>query len=277
MSNRNFSKIRVTQKDIVRLQKINKRIYNKRSRLYKIFDNRTGVQELFDTITVKELKAKSISRKQFNDYVKNAEKFLDRGNQYIQNQNKVILPKKQVEKWQKAVKKQNQLIAKRREKFIDIDTETGITVRQQENILMSMGTADELMPLSDDINKFTSLRDFNLTANSQNKRYKGVINATGQRYNNIDEYYKARDELLRYNYITALKKVYGQFDEISDELDELIQFISNTSIEDFTKEYYRKTTLTDIVFDYNDRLNYSKEQLFNRFISIKDASYSQWN
>lgn len=214
------------------VRRLNKSISNKKSRIKKEF----GVELQIKTKPIKEFG----SRKEYNEFVKQSKKFIDRRNfRYVKNPHGVVLRREEYEQIKKDVEKINR---RNKRKLNKIDKKT-FTSRGKKTDTRVIDRRLMLDP------RYDYLRDMDFK-----KRWKTL--QTAQDVENYaekaanrarDEYELETQNLFKNNYIKSLQNVFGS------NANAIIEKVNEMSPEEF-EQLYLTEDIVDFDFNYDDQI-----------------------
>jgi hypothetical protein len=222
------SSIRVRNKDKELIKKLNARVYSKKSRLKK--------KDLFPDIETKGI-TEFETRKEFNAYVKEMERFTSRQTQFTRNEKGATLPLGLLENIEKEIERINRQKAKRKEKIGKMQykfagEETGVEVR--ENIqFIQRKKFESLAPLKFDPNRYKTDKELQEHLEYIRKAHKG-------------DFFKKKDILYRDNYLLAIERVHGSESK-------LYKIVEKMPITKFIHFYYTEN-LAEMIYVYEETL-----------------------
>lgn len=223
-------KLSANQKAEVR--RLNKSISNKKSRIKKEF----GVELQIKTKPVKEFG----SRKEYNEFVKQSKKFIDRRNfRYVKNPHGVVLRREEYEQIKKDVEKINR---RNKRKLNKIDKKT-FTSRGKKTDTRVIDRRLMLDP------RYDYLRDMDFKKRWQTlQTAQDVENYAEKAANRArDEYELETQNLFKNNYIKSIKNVFGS------NANSIIEKVNEMSPEEF-EQLYLTEDIVDFDFNYDDQI-----------------------
>ena len=228
--------IRIMRKDIERLSSINKRSYQKDYRLKTNFGKAVAPDRITDISDFR-------TRKQFNAYIRQQEKFLQRdSNRYVKNRYGDVFSRDAVDKVQKTINSANERL-KAEEKVM-----TGSNYNARKS-LMKSSKYDLFARRQLNLNKF---------------RANNLMNAIDKyTYVGSQQYFETIYQKYHENYIKALNTEFGS------AADPIIRCVEGISYQDFAKLYFQdKTGAMSISFIYDKFVMYDKlKEIRDFFIS----------
>lgn len=220
--------IRIRNKDRELIKKLNARVYSKKSYLKK--------QDLFPDIETKGI-TQFESRKEFNQYVKEMERFTSRQTQFYKTDQGVTLPKGLLQNIEKEIKRINREKAKRKEiiekSVVTFRGEaTGTSIKEQLEQL-SDTKFQALIPLKFNPNRYRNIKEMEEHLETiKEKHKKGFL--------------KRKDTLYKNNYLQAISNVFG-------DTSELYKVVQRMPLAKFIHFYYTET-LAHLKYVYDETL-----------------------
>lgn len=219
------------------VRRLNKSISNKKSRIKKEF----GVELQIKTKPIKEFG----SRKEYNEFVKQSKKFIDRRNfRYVKNPHGVVLRREEYEQIKKDVEKINR---RNKRKLNKIDKKT-FTSRGKKTDTRVIDRRLMLDP------RYDYLRDMNFKKRWQTlQTAQDVENYAEKAANRArDEYELEKQILFKNNYIKSLQNVFGS------NANAIIDKVNEMSPEEF-EQLYLTEDIVDFDFNYDDQIEYDSK------------------
>lgn len=219
-------KFTIRNKDIVKLKKLQVSARRKKKRLNSLFD-------VDIDIDIKPITSFD-SRKEFNKYVSQLEKFTDRSNfRFVKNEHGVVVPRETYNKIKQEVAQLNKENKKRlrkieKKKFKSRGKETDEKVRDRK--LMGDTRYNEFKPKIFNFNRFRNKKELE----EYEKSLKQKTNP---------KFYAKRAKRYKRNYVTGLKNIFGKMS------DKLVDKIKKMDLDDFMDLYYTED-IADINFMY---------------------------
>lgn len=226
-----------------RVKKLNKSISTKKSRIKKEF----GIELQIKTKPVKEFS----SRKEYNEFIKNAENFTNRSNfRYVKNKKGVVVRREEYE----AVKKDVEVINKRNRKKVKQIKRRTFTSRGKKT---AMRVADRAMMLD---TRYSRLIDLDFKKRFEGFRSIEEFEEYGERadYRAKPSYEIEMQNRLLDNYIAGGYNVFG------DEWQPIAEKLKEIGAEGFEMMFY-----TEDVLDFEFYYGVTEEEL--KLSSIKQA------
>lgn len=223
---------KLTAKQQAEVRRLNKSISNKKSRIKKEF----GVELQIKTKPIKEFG----SRKEYNEFVKQSKKFIDRRNfRYVKNPHGVVLRREEYEQIKKDVEKINRR-NKRKLNKIDKKTFTSRGKKTDTRVI------DRRLML--DL-RYDYLRDMDFKKRWQTlQTAQDVENYAEKAANRArDEYELETQNLFKNNYIKSLQNVFGS------NANAIIDKVNEMSPEEF-EQLYLTEDIVDFDFNYDDQI-----------------------
>lgn len=223
---------KLSAKQQAEVRRLNKSISNKKSRIKKEF----GVELQIKTKTVKEFG----SRKEYNEFVKQSKKFIDRRNfRYVKNPHGVVLRREEYEQIKKDVEKINR---RNKRKLNKIDKKT-FTSRGKKTDTRVIDRRLMLDP------RYDYLRDMDFKKRWQTlQTAQDVENYAEKAANRArDEYELETQNLFKNNYIKSLQNVFGS------NANAIIDKVNEMSPEEF-EQLYLTEDIVDFDFNYDDQI-----------------------
>lgn len=223
---------KLTAKQQAEVRRLNKSISNKKSRIKKEF----GVELQIKTKPVKEFG----SRKEYNEFVKQSKKFIDRRNfRYVKNPHGVVLRREEYEQIKKDVEKINR---RNKRKLNKIDKKT-FTSRGKKTDTRVIDRRLMLDP------RYDYLRDMDFKKRWQTlQTVQDVENYAEKAANRArDEYELETQNLFKNNYIKSLQNVFGS------NANAIIDKVNEMSPEEF-EQLYLTEDIVDFDFNYDDQI-----------------------
>lgn len=214
------------------VRRLNKSISNKKSRIKKEF----GVELQIKTKPIKEFG----SRKEYNEFVKQSKKFIDRRNfRYVKNPHGVVLRREEYEQIKKDVEKINR---RNKRKLNKIDKKT-FTSRGKKTDTRVIDRRLMLDP------RYDYLRDMDFKKRWQTlQTAQDVENYAEKAANRArDEYELETQNLFKNNYIKSLQNVFGS------NVNAIIEKVNEMSPEEF-EQLYLTEDIVDFDFNYDDQI-----------------------
>lgn len=224
---------KLTAKQQAEVRRLNKSISNKKSRIKKEF----GVELQIKTKPIKEFG----SRKEYNEFVKQSKKFIDRRNfRYVKNPHGVVLRREEYEQIKKDVEKINR---RNKRKLNKIDKKT-FTSRGKKTDTRVIDRRLMLDP------RYDYLRDMDFKKRWQTlQTAQDVENYAEKAANRArDEYELETQNLFKNNYIKSLQNVFGS------NANAIIDKVNEMSPEEFEQLY-----LTEDIVDFDFNYDYQIE------------------
>lgn len=218
--------IRIRGVDRELIQSLNKRVSSKKSRLRK-----KGIEiEDFQTQGVTTF----TNRAEFNKYVQHMERFVNPHNlshQYVKTANNLVLTKKEVNAYEREIKRINAAKQKRRKQIekLVVGTGTGTTVGEMAGYTKNQKYGG-LSPLVKNIDVFRSKKDFKNYMETLKENFKG-------------DFIRKRDALYKENYLKGIENIHGKDTD-------LYKIVSKTSLKDFMHLYYTEF-ITEMTYLYD--------------------------
>lgn len=219
-------KFTIRNKDIVKLKKLQVSTRRKKKRLSSLFD-------VDIDIDIKPITSFD-SRKEFNKYVSQLEKFTDRSNfRYVKNEHGVVVPRETYNKIKQEVAQLNKENKKRlrkieKKKFKSRGKETDEKVRDRK--LMGDTRYNEFKPKIFNFNRFRNKKELEEYEKSLKQK-------------TSPKFYAKRAKRYKKNYVTGLKNIFGKMS------DKLVDKIKKMDLDDFMDLYYTED-IADINFMY---------------------------
>jgi hypothetical protein len=239
--------IRVRGVDRELIQKLNKRVSSKKSRLRK-----KGIEiDEFQTQGVTTFN----TRAEFNAYVQRMERFTNPHNlnhQYLKTANDLVLTKKEVNEYERQIKRINAIKARKQKEIEKLNVrnlgaDTGTTVGKMGAYTQNKKFGG-LTPLTKNIDVFQSREDFKKYIENMKENFKG-------------DFLKKRDALYKENYLKAIANIHGTDSK-------LYKIVDKTSIKRFMNLYYTEN-LTEMTYLYDPNLrNAIHDEVYNIFKEI---------
>jgi hypothetical protein len=223
---------KLTAKQQAEVRRLNKSISNKKSRIKKEF----GVELQIKTKPIKEFG----SRKEYNEFVKQSKKFIDRRNfRYVKNPHGVVLRREEYEQIKKDVEKINR---RNKRKLNKIDKKT-FTSRGKKTDTRVIDRRLMLDP------RYDYLRDMDFKKRWQTlQTAQDVENYAEKAANRArDEYELETQNLFKNNYIKSLQNVFGS------NANAIIDKVNEMSPEEF-EQLYLTEDIVDFDFNYDDQI-----------------------
>lgn len=223
---------KLTAKQQAEIRRLNKSVSNKKSRIKKEF----GVELQIKTKPVKEFG----SRKEYNEFVKQSKKFIDRRNfRYVKNPHGVVLRREEYEQIKKDVEKINR---RNKRKLNKIDKKT-FTSRGKKTDTRVIDRRLMLDP------RYDYLRDMDFKKRWQTlQTAQDVENYAEKAANRArDEYELETQNLFKNNYIKSLQNVFGS------NANAIIDKVNEMSPEEF-EQLYLTEDIVDFDFNYDDQI-----------------------
>lgn len=223
---------KLTAKQQAEVRRLNKSISNKKSRIKKEF----GVELQIKTKPIKEFG----SRKEYNEFVKQSKKFIDRRNfRYVKNPHGVVLRREEYEQIKKDVEKINR---RNKRKLNKIDKKT-FTSRGKKTDTRVIDRRLMLDP------RYDYLRDMDFKKRWQTlQTVQDVENYAEKAANRArDEYELETQNLFKNNYIKSLQNVFGS------NANAIIDKVNEMSPEEF-EQLYLTEDIVDFDFNYDDQI-----------------------
>lgn len=214
------------------VRRLNKSISNKKSRIKKEF----GVELQIKTKPIKEFG----SRKEYNEFVKQSKKFIDRRNfRYVKNPHGVVLRREEYEQIKKDVEKINR---RNKRKLNKIDKKT-FTSRGKKTDTRVIDRRLMLDP------RYDYLRDMDFKKRWQTlQTVQDVENYAEKATNRArDEYELETQNLFKNNYIKSLQNVFGS------NANAIIEKVNEMLPEEF-EQLYLTEDIVDFDFNYDDQI-----------------------
>lgn len=214
------------------VRRLNKSISNKKSRIKKEF----GVELQIKTKPIKEFG----SRKEYNEFVKQSKKFIDRRNfRYVKNPHGVVLRREEYEQIKKDVEKINR---RNKRKLNKIDKKT-FTSRGKKTDTRVIDRRLMLDP------RYDYLRDMDFKKRWQTlQTVQDVENYAEKAANRArDEYELETQNLFKNNYIKSLQNVFGS------NANGIIEKVNEMLPEEF-EQLYLTEDIVDFDFNYDDQI-----------------------
>lgn len=214
------------------VRRLNKSISNKKSRIKKEF----SVELQIKTKPIKEFG----SRKEYNEFVKQSKKFIDRRNfRYVKNPHGVVLRREEYEQIKKDVEKINR---RNKRKLNKIDKKT-FTSRGKKTDTRVIDRRLMLDP------RYDYLRDMDFKKRWQTlQTAQDVENYAEKAANRArDEYELETQNLFKNNYIKSLQNVFGS------NANAIIEKVNEMSPEEF-EQLYLTEDIVDFDFNYDDQI-----------------------
>lgn len=224
--------IRVRGADRELIQKLNKRVSSKKSRLRK-----KGIEiEDFQTQGVTTFS----TRAEFNKYVQRMESFTNPHNlshQYVKTASDLVLTKKELNEYDRQIKRINTMKEKRRRQIEKMDAtiqgkDTGTTLGQMAGYAKNQKYGG-LAPLTNNIDIFRDKMDFKKYMENLKDKFKG-------------DFIKKRDALYKENYLKGIENIHGKNTD-------LYKIVDKTSLKDFMHLYYTEF-ITEMTYLYDKAL-----------------------
>lgn len=237
------SSIRVRSQDRELIQKLNKRVSSKKSRLRK-----KGIEiDAFQTQGVTTFN----TRAEFNAYVQRMERFTNPHNlshQYVKTANDLVLTKKELNEYERHIKRVNAMKEKRRKEIEKLDATlqgkvTGTTLGQMAGYTKNQKYGG-LAPLGSNIDVFRSKTDFKRYLETSKEHFKG-------------DFIKKRDALYKENYLKGIKNIHGKDSD-------LYKIVNKTSLKSFMQLYYTEF-ITEMTYLYDKVL---RMEVYNEVLRI---------
>lgn len=223
---------KLSAKQQAEVRRLNKSISNKKSRIKKEF----GVELQIKTKPIKEFG----SRKEYNEFVKQSKKFIDRRNfRYVKNPHGVVLRREEYEQIKKDVEKINR---RNKRKLNKIDKKT-FTSRGKKTDTRVIDRRLMLDP------RYDYLRDMDFKKRWQTlQTAQDVENYAEKAANRArDEYELETQNLFKNNYIKSLQNVFGS------NANAIIDKVNEMSPEEF-EQLYLTEDIVDFDFNYDDQI-----------------------
>lgn len=223
---------KLSAKQQAEVRRLNKSISNKKSRIKKEF----GVELQIKTKPIKEFG----SRKEYNEFVKQSKKFIDRRNfRYVKNPHGVVLRREEYEQIKKDVEKINR---RNKRKLNKIDKKT-FTSRGKKTDTRVIDRRLMLDP------RYDYLRDMDFKKRWQTlQTVQDVENYAEKAANRArDEYELETQNLFKNNYIKSLQNVFGS------NANAIIDKVNEMSPEEF-EQLYLTEDIVDFDFNYDDQI-----------------------
>ena len=223
---------KLSTKQQTEVRRLNKSISNKKSRIKKEF----GVELQIKTKPIKEFG----SRKEYNEFVKQSKKFIDRRNfRYVKNPHGVVLRREEYEQIKKDVEKINR---RNKRKLNKIDKKT-FTSRGKKTDTRVIDRRLMLDP------RYDYLRDMDFKKRWQTlQTAQDVENYAEKAANRArDEYELETQNLFKNNYIKSLQNVFGS------NANAIIEKVNEMSPEEF-EQLYLTEDIVDFDFNYDDQI-----------------------
>lgn len=203
-------------------------MYSKKSRLKKL--------DLLPDIQTKGI-TEFQTRREFNTYVKEMERFTSRQTQFTKTEKGVVLPLQPLKNIEKEIGRINRQIAKRKEKvemraFTFAGEETGIKVGEQLQFIQER-RFESLLPLKFNPNRYKNVSEMETHLAEIKKKHKG-------------NFFKKKDTLYKQNYLQAISNVHG------DE-SELYKIVKRMPLAKFIQFYYTES-LAEMTYIYDKAL-----------------------
>lgn len=223
---------KLSAKQQAEIRRLNKSVSNKKSRIKKEF----GVELQIKTKPVKEFG----SRKEYNEFVKQSKKFIDRRNfRYVKNPHGVVLKREEYEQIKKDVEKINRR-NKRKLNKIDKKTFTSRGRKTDTRVIDRRLMKDP---------RYDYLRDMDFKKRWQTlQTAQDVENYAEKAANRArDEYELETQNLFKNNYIKSLQNVFGS------NANAIIDKVNEMSPEEF-EQLYLTEDIVDFDFNYDDQI-----------------------
>lgn len=214
------------------VRRLNKSISNKKSRIKKEF----GVELQIKTKPIKEFG----SRKEYNEFVKQSKKFIDRRNfRYVKNPHGVVLRREEYEQIKKDVEKINR---RNKRKLNKIDKKT-FTSRGKKTDTRVIDRRLMLDP------RYDYLRDMDFKKRWQTLQTSQDVENYAEKAANRarDEYELETQNLFKNNYIKSLQNVFGS------NANAIIEKVNEMSPQEF-EQLYLTEDIVDFDFNYDDQI-----------------------
>lgn len=219
-------------KDIVKLKKLNTSTKRKQRRIKNLY----GIEHDIDIKNISSFK----SRKEFNKYISELEKFTDRKNfRYVKNKYDVVLSRDEM----KEIKQKIKTINKRKNKEYN----------KIKNKLFKSRGIDTLEKVKDrrlmgDV-RYDEFKEkkFNFENIRNKQELKGFLEQINKQVK--PNYYSKRQKQYKENYIIALNNVFGELAK------NLIKKVRSMSIDEFMNLYYTEDIANvDFMYEFTDLL-----------------------
>lgn len=245
------------------LKKLNKSLYNKERRLNIEFGKSIGIQrkKITDFVT----------RKDFNEYVKTVQFHTHRNqHRYVKNAKGLVVTRgeySRIKKLDQAYqRKQKRELNKIREKPMRSGgKDTGHKVKDFDNgTTMGLPQLDSYKIPVFDFDKIENLKEWEMKQRKIEQR-------------GDPEYLKWKNTILRDNYLTAIRKVFGHGDGI-DEADmgfNLFNHIENMELNEFIS-YYMSEFDVSIGFLYNSIQKLAKLNRLHNIFGVEELNAEEW-
>ena len=223
---------KLSAKQQAEVRRLNKSISNKKSRIKKEF----GVELQIKTKPIKEFG----SRKEYNEFVKQSKKFIDRRNfRYVKNPHGVVLRREEYEQIKKDVEKINR---RNKRKLNKIDKKT-FTSRGKKTDTRVIDRRLMLDP------RYDYLRDMDFKKRWQTLQTSQDVENYAEKAANRarDEYELETQNLFKNNYIKSLQNVFGS------NANAIIDKVNEMSPEEF-EQLYLTEDIVDFDFNYDDQI-----------------------
>lgn len=222
----------VRKKDLVKLKKLNQSTRRKKRRLEKIY----GVKHNIDIQDISSFQ----SRKEFNKYINELEKFTDRKNfTYVKNKYGVVISRDDMNEIKTHIKKINKQKRKDYRKIKNKIFKTrGQNTLEKVNDRKLMGDTrfDEFTEKTFNFDRFRNQKEIEMYKKSVNKQAKS-------------DYVIELRKKYKSNYIIALQNVFGEMGK------KLISKVKSMSLEDFLEIYYTEDIgIIDYLYEFTDVL-----------------------
>lgn len=225
------------KKDLVKLKKLNQSTRRKKRRLEKIY----GVKHNIDIQDISSFQ----SRKEFNKYINELEKFTDRKNfTYVKNKYGVVISRDDMNEIKTHIKKINK---QKRKDYRKIKNKTfktrGQNTLEKVNDRKLMGDTrfDEFTEKTFNFDRFRDQKEIEMYKKSVNKQAKS-------------DYVIELRKKYKSNYIIALQNVFGKMGK------KLISKVKSMSLEDFLEIYYTEDIgIIDYLYEFTDVLQKLRE------------------
>ena len=225
------SPIRIRQKDVELIKKLNVSAKRKQNRLRKNFNVNIDM-------TLRGVETFS-TRKEFNQYVKQLQTFTDRKNfRYIRNEEGLVMPREMLNEIKKAVKEANKVRKQVSKQILPKEMTvagkgSGFTVGES-TYMMGQGKFQYLKPIELNIDRFRNIKE----AEEYLKRVKEQ---------NTLEAFKERDKTYKENYMKALTSTFG------NQAKKLKKLVKKMSLANFMKVYYSENLAgIDFIYDFEE-------------------------
>lgn len=180
------------------------------------------------------------TREELNKYKRQAEQFIQ-NNQYYKNDRNVVFNRKDIRMANKLIDKQNRQKRKLARKIGDLPQTVG-GVKQKITVKRATG-----LVIDDKSSLFTDIKHVNIDSYSSKKQLEKRIKTLKRNTKNPTK----KQELLRNNYIKALRQQRKKGNITVEQLREMRKNIKGMTVEQFTRWFYQEQSSLD-AFRYEE-------------------------